>query len=136
MLVAANDSHEVHPQGVQSTGVLRRVELVRNLLKVNRGVKENEICQLRGNRSRGGGHLFVVSADEVEDEAAVHERQHVVQEEGQTAVQPLHQLHVLENKDLKKYESQRTRNTANKGCTRPAFSFYIQHCEQQVHANT
>lgn len=31
-------------------------------------------------------HLFVVGADEVEHKAPVHERQQVVQEEGQTAV--------------------------------------------------
>lgn len=40
-------------------------------------------------------YLFVVGADEVEDKATVHERQQVIQEEGQTAVQPLHKLHIL-----------------------------------------
>ena len=40
-------------------------------------------------------YVFVVGADEVEDKATVHERQQVIQEEGQTAVQPLHKLQIL-----------------------------------------
>lgn len=38
--------------------------------------------------SGGGGnnHLFVVGTDEIENKAPVHERQQVIQEEGQTAV--------------------------------------------------
>lgn len=69
MLVAADDTSEVHPQGVQRARVLCSVKLV--------------------------GNLFVVGADEVEDKAPVHERQQVIQEESQTAIQPLHKLHIL-----------------------------------------
>lgn len=35
MLVAADDASEVHSQGDQSAGVLRRVKLVANLLKTH-----------------------------------------------------------------------------------------------------
>lgn len=45
-----------------------------------------------------GGHLFVVGADEVEHKSPVHQRQKVIQEEGQTAIQPLHKLHILKEK--------------------------------------
>lgn len=60
MLVAADDTSEVHPQGIQRAGILCCVELV--------------------------GNLFVVGADEVEHKAPVHERQQVIQEEGETAI--------------------------------------------------
>lgn len=42
-----------------------------------------------------GSHLLPVRSDEGEDEASVHDRQQVVEEEGQTGVEPLHQLQVL-----------------------------------------
>lgn len=42
---------------------------------------------LKGEKREGNNwHLFVVGADKVEDKAAVHEREQVVQEEGQTAI--------------------------------------------------
>lgn len=42
---------------------------------------------LKGGKKEGSNwHLFVVGADKVEDKAAVHEREQVVQEEGQTAI--------------------------------------------------
>jgi len=53
---------------------------------------------LRYEKANGEGsrsHLFVVGADEVEHKAPVHEGQQVIQEEGQTAIQPLHKLHIL-----------------------------------------
>lgn len=43
---------------------------------------------LKGGEKKEGSnwHLFVVGADKVEYKAAVHEREQVVQEEGQTAI--------------------------------------------------
>lgn len=41
---------------------------------------------LKENREGSKRHLFVVGADEVENKAPVHERQQVIQEEGQTAI--------------------------------------------------
>lgn len=40
-------------------------------------------------------YLFPVCLDEGEDKASVHDRQQVIQEEGQAGVQTLHQLQVL-----------------------------------------
>lgn len=40
-------------------------------------------------------HLFPVSLDQGEHEASVHDRQQIIEEEGKTGVQPLHQLEVL-----------------------------------------
>lgn len=51
-------------------------------------------------------YLFVVGADEVEDKATVHERQQVIQEEGQTAVQPLHKLHILRERQGRREREQ------------------------------
>lgn len=63
-----------------------------------------------GKRGGGGNrHLFVVGADEVENKAPVHERKQVIQEEGQTAVQPLHKLHILETeRDVDKKGGEKT----------------------------
>lgn len=41
---------------------------------------------LKENGEGSMRHLFVVGADEVEHKAPVHERQQLIQEEGQTAV--------------------------------------------------
>lgn len=61
------------------------------------------------NREGGNRHLFVVGADEVENKAPVHERKQVIQEEGQTAVQPLHKLHILETeRDVDKKGREKT----------------------------
>lgn len=49
------------------------------------GIKDIDIKG--GKKTEGSNwHLFVVGADKVEDKAAVHEREQVVQEEGQTAI--------------------------------------------------
>ena len=99
MLVAADDTSEVHPQGVQRAGVLRRVQLVGDLFNTVDGKKA--VFNMSGehkvliNREGNNRHLFVVGADEVEHKAPVHQRQQVVQEEGQTAVESLHKLHIL-----------------------------------------
>ncbi len=99
MLVAADNASEVHPQGIQSAGVLCCVKLVGNLFNTKfcwKAIKAVlkyawEHCDLKclkfnENAKGGNGHLFVVGADEVEDKAPVHERQQVIQEEGQTAI--------------------------------------------------
>lgn len=53
-------------------------------------------------RERRDRHLLVVRADEVENKTTVHERKQVIEEEGQTAVQPLHQLNILPREDGKR----------------------------------
>lgn len=99
MLVAAHDSKEVHPEGVQGAGVGRRVKLVADLWDAS--ARETHGMEKEGGEEEGNkGHLFVVGTDEVEDKAAVHEGEQAVQKESQTAVQPLHELHVLQGRTL------------------------------------
>lgn len=42
-----------------------------------------------------GPYLFPVGSDQREDKASVHDRQQIIEEEGQAGVQSLHQLQVL-----------------------------------------
>lgn len=60
---------------------------------------KHRVLILKENRDGNNRHLFVVGADEVEHKAPIHERQQVVQEEGQTAIQPLHKLHILTERE-------------------------------------
>lgn len=67
-----------------------------------------EDCQpptfLQVRRARHAhSYLLVVSPDQAEDEAAVHQGQQVAEEEGQAGVEALGQLHVLGAQGLSAY---------------------------------
>lgn len=78
MLVAADDTDKVHPQGVQGAGILCCVKLVGNLqnaqLCETKIYVEAKCLIVETNRERKDRHLFVVRADEVENKTPVHER--------------------------------------------------------------